>query len=99
MSVRTVRLGAPALRPTFLEMRLMFSAYTVLLCLTALDRKLADTDSEPWCGVQIIDLDTGACVIPPEDIHTQAPNPEAGHEEEIPPPPPALNEESNVSPR
>ncbi len=53
---------------------------------------------------QIIDLDTGACVIPPppigdEDIHTQAPNPEAGHEEEIPPPPPALDEESNVSPR
>ena len=34
-----------------------------------------------------------------EDIHTQAPNPEAGHEEEIPPPPPALDEESNVSPR
>ena len=57
------------------------------------------------CGVQIIDLDTGACVIPPppigdEDIHTQAPNPEAGYEEEvIPPPPPALDEESSVSPR
>jgi hypothetical protein len=72
---------------------------------TALDRKLADTDSERWWGVQIIDLDTGACVIPPppigdEDIHTQAPNPEAGHEEEvIPSPPPALDEESNVSPR
>ena len=66
-------------------------------------QKLADTDSERWCGVQIIDLDTGACVIPPppigdEDIHTQAPNPEAGHEEEvIPPPPSALDEESNVS--
>lgn len=28
----------------------------------ALDRKLAETDSEPWCGVQVIDLDTGACV-------------------------------------
>jgi len=28
----------------------------------ALDRKLADTDSEPWCGVQVIDLDSGACV-------------------------------------
>ncbi|MCH8521438.1 MAG: TIGR03032 family protein [Glycocaulis sp.] len=27
-----------------------------------LDRKLAKTDSEPWCGVQVIDLDTGACV-------------------------------------
>jgi uncharacterized protein (TIGR03032 family) len=27
----------------------------------ALDRKLAETDSEPWCGVQVIDLDTGAC--------------------------------------
>jgi hypothetical protein len=41
-------------------------------------------------------------VIPPppigdEDIHTQAPNPEAGHEEEvIPPTPPALDEESTV---
>ena len=28
----------------------------------ALDQKLAETDSEPWCGVQVIDLDTGACV-------------------------------------
>jgi len=26
-----------------------------------LDRRLADADSEPWCGVQVIDLDTGAC--------------------------------------
>jgi uncharacterized protein (TIGR03032 family) len=28
----------------------------------ALDRKLAETDSEPWCGMQVIDLDIGACV-------------------------------------
>ena len=28
----------------------------------ALDQKLTEFDSEPWCGVQIIDLDTGACV-------------------------------------
>jgi uncharacterized protein (TIGR03032 family) len=28
----------------------------------ALDKKLAEADSEPWCGVQVIDLDTGACV-------------------------------------
>ena len=28
----------------------------------ALDRKLRDVDSEPWCGVQVIDLDSGACV-------------------------------------
>jgi uncharacterized protein (TIGR03032 family) len=28
----------------------------------ALDKKLAKTDSEPWCGVQVIDLDNGACV-------------------------------------
>ncbi|MGE0503561.1 MAG: TIGR03032 family protein [Rhizobiaceae bacterium] len=28
----------------------------------ALDQRLADSDSEPWCGVQVIDLDTGACV-------------------------------------
>lgn len=28
----------------------------------ALDRKLAEADSEPWCGVQVIDLDSGACV-------------------------------------
>ena len=28
----------------------------------ALDRKLADADSEPWCGMQVIDLDSGACV-------------------------------------
>lgn len=27
-----------------------------------LDQRLADADSEPWCGVQVIDLDTGACV-------------------------------------
>lgn len=27
----------------------------------ALDRRLANTDSEPWCGIQVIDLDTGAC--------------------------------------
>ena len=44
-------------------------------------------------------------VIPPppigdEDIYTQAPNPDAGHEEEvIPPTPPALDEESNINPR
>ena len=25
----------------------------------ALDAKLAEADSEPWCGVQVIDLDTG----------------------------------------
>jgi uncharacterized protein (TIGR03032 family) len=28
----------------------------------ALDKRLAETDSEPWCGVQVIDLNTGACV-------------------------------------
>ncbi len=28
----------------------------------ALDKKLSETDSEPWCGVQVIDLDTGVCV-------------------------------------
>ncbi len=28
----------------------------------ALDQKLKDADSEPWCGVQIIDLGSGACV-------------------------------------
>jgi len=28
----------------------------------ALDQKLQDADSEPWCGIQIIDLATGACV-------------------------------------
>ncbi|NKB58600.1 MAG: TIGR03032 family protein [Alphaproteobacteria bacterium] len=28
----------------------------------ALDQKLQDADSEPWCGVQVIDLNTGACV-------------------------------------
>jgi uncharacterized protein (TIGR03032 family) len=28
----------------------------------ALDKKLEDADSEPWCGVQVIDLDTGVCV-------------------------------------
>ncbi|MEP3346993.1 MAG: TIGR03032 family protein [Litoreibacter sp.] len=27
-----------------------------------LDQKLADADSEPWCGVQIIDLSKGSCV-------------------------------------
>lgn len=27
----------------------------------ALDRKLAEADSEPWCGLQVIDLDNGAC--------------------------------------
>jgi hypothetical protein len=43
-------------------------------------------------------------VIPPppigdEGIHTDAPNPDAGHEEEvIPPPPPALDE-GHVKPR
>lgn len=28
----------------------------------ALDQKLIDSDSEAWCGVQVIDLTTGACV-------------------------------------
>jgi len=28
----------------------------------ALDQKLKDADSEPWCGVQIIDLASGVCV-------------------------------------
>lgn len=27
----------------------------------ALDKKLADADSEPWCGIQIIDLAKGTC--------------------------------------
>lgn len=27
-----------------------------------LDQRLADADSEPWCGVQVIDLTTGTCV-------------------------------------
>ncbi|MGJ4960590.1 TIGR03032 family protein [Bradyrhizobium sp. HKCCYLRH3061] len=27
----------------------------------ALDRRLAETDSEPWCGIQLINLDTGVC--------------------------------------
>ena len=27
-----------------------------------LDKKLRDADSEPWCGVQIIDLSKGSCV-------------------------------------
>ncbi len=27
-----------------------------------LDQRLKDADSEPWCGVQIIDLNTGSCV-------------------------------------
>lgn len=28
----------------------------------ALDQKLKDADSQPWCGIQIIDLSSGACV-------------------------------------
>lgn len=28
----------------------------------ALDGRLAEADSEPWCGIQVIDLNTGACV-------------------------------------
>lgn len=28
----------------------------------ALDQKLKDADSEPWCGVQVIDTRTGTCV-------------------------------------
>ena len=28
----------------------------------ALDQKLMDADSEPWCGIQIIDLKNGQCV-------------------------------------
>jgi len=28
----------------------------------ALDQKLAAADSEPWCGVQVIDLNSGVCV-------------------------------------
>ncbi len=28
----------------------------------SLDQKLKDADSEPWCGVQVIDLESGACV-------------------------------------
>jgi len=27
-----------------------------------LDKKLQDADSEPWCGIQVIDLNTGTCV-------------------------------------
>lgn len=27
-----------------------------------LDQRLADADSEPWCGLQVIDITTGACV-------------------------------------
>ena len=27
-----------------------------------LDKKLEEADSEPWCGVQIIDIETGACI-------------------------------------
>jgi uncharacterized protein (TIGR03032 family) len=27
-----------------------------------LDERLARADSEPWCGVQAIDLETGVCV-------------------------------------
>ncbi|RBW53467.1 DUF4915 domain-containing protein [Ruegeria sp. A3M17] len=28
----------------------------------ALDQRLEDADSAPWCGVQVIDLNTGTCV-------------------------------------
>jgi uncharacterized protein (TIGR03032 family) len=28
----------------------------------ALDQRLREADSEPWCGVQIIDLTSGSCV-------------------------------------
>ena len=28
----------------------------------ALDQRLNDADAEPWCGVQVIDLEKGACV-------------------------------------
>jgi uncharacterized protein (TIGR03032 family) len=28
----------------------------------ALDQRLKDTDSEPWCGIHVIDLDRNACV-------------------------------------
>ena len=28
----------------------------------ALDQRLQDVDADPWCGIQIIDLETGACV-------------------------------------
>jgi len=28
----------------------------------ALDQRLKDADSEPWCGVQVIDLTSGSCV-------------------------------------
>jgi uncharacterized protein (TIGR03032 family) len=28
----------------------------------ALDQRLAKVDAEPWCGVQIIDIETGGCV-------------------------------------
>lgn len=28
----------------------------------ALDQRLQDTDSEPWCGIHVIDLDTYTCV-------------------------------------
>ena len=27
-----------------------------------LDQKLKEADSEPWCGLQVIDIDSGACV-------------------------------------
>lgn len=27
-----------------------------------LDKKLEEADSEPWCGIQVIDLETGTCV-------------------------------------
>jgi uncharacterized protein (TIGR03032 family) len=28
----------------------------------ALDQRLRDADSEPWCGIQVIDLESGTCV-------------------------------------
>lgn len=28
----------------------------------ALDQRLKDSDADPWCGVQVIDIETGACV-------------------------------------
>ncbi len=27
-----------------------------------MEQRLKDADSEPWCGVQIIDLNSGTCV-------------------------------------
>ena len=54
-------------------------------------------------GEQQIPPRTDEEVIPPppvgdEDIHTEAPNPNAGHPEEVIPPP-APNEEQSVPPR